>query len=488
MITLETESYRRTLPAYSFLLLAAAISPLQLGGAIAALLLLLLSSALISGSEVAFFSLSLNDFARLSEENTPAAKRILKLKEKPRTLLATILISNNFINIAIVIVSDFILRHTLAEGVLERWSATLIDQFGLAIDVERMASGLNFVITVVGVTFLLVLFGEVAPKIYARINNLQMARFMSGPLMLLMRLFAPLSALLVNGTRIIENRLSRRHSGAPLASREEIDQAIDLTVSRESNAHQEIDMLKRIVKFSDVSVRQIMKPRPDIVAVEWHTPYREVLKKIKESGYSRLPVYEEDLDHIVGILYAKDLIGHLDAPANFRWQRLVRKENMLFVPETKKINELLKEFQQRHMHMAIVVDEYGGTAGLVTLEDVMEEVIGEIRDEFDEEEEESFYEKIDERTFEFEGKAMLHDVARVLGVDPDIFEEDRGDTDSLAGLVLQLLGYIPPSGKEVIWKGYRIKVVESDKRQIHRIRITLPENRQTKGTPQKTVT
>ncbi len=482
MITLETESYRRVLPAYSLILLTAAVSPLQLGGAMAALLLLLFSSALISGSEVAFFSLSLNDFARLSEEGTPAARRILKLKEKPRTLLATILISNNFINIAIVIVSDFILRHTLGEGVLERWAAWLIDRLALSTSVVQMASALNFVLTVVGVTFLLVLFGEVAPKIYARINNLQMARFMSGPLMVLMRLFAPLSALLVNGTRVIEHRLARHHRSTPLASREEIDQAIDLTVSRESDAHQEIEMLKRIVKFSEVSVRQIMKPRPDIVAIELHTPYGEVLAKIKESGYSRLPVYEEDLDHIVGILYAKDLIGHLDAAADFRWQRLVRRDNLLFVPETKKINELLKEFQQRHMHMAIVVDEYGGTAGLVTLEDVMEEVIGEIRDEFDEEEEESFYVKIDERTWEFEGKAMLHDVARVLGVDPDIFEKDRGEADSLAGLILELLGYIPDAGKEVIWKGYRIKVIDSDKRQIRKIRITLPEGRPVENT------
>ncbi len=453
-------------------LLAATISPLQLGSAIIILVLLLLSSALISGSEVAFFSLTHNDFSRLSEDSSPAAQRILKLKEKPRTLLATILISNNFINIAIVIVSDFILRHTLAESVLTKWSMRLIDWLALPMSVTQLANALNFGITVIGVTFLLVLFGEVAPKIYARINNLQMARMMSGPLSLLIRVFAPLSALLVHGSHIIEHRLTQKHSGTPMASREEIDQAIDLTVSREQNAHQEIQMLKRIVKFSEVSVRQIMRPRPDIVALELHTPFKDVLKIVKDSGYSRLPVYEENLDHIVGILYAKDLIGHLKAPPHFRWQRLVRKQNLLFVPETKKINELLKEFQKRRIHLAIVVDEYGGTAGLVTLEDVMEEVIGEIRDEFDEEEEESFYEKIDEHTWEFEGRAMLHDVARVLQVDPDIFEKDRGEADSLAGLVLELLGYIPPVGKELRWKGYLLKIIAGDKRQIRKIRIT----------------
>ncbi len=444
------------------------ISPVGLSFGIITVLILLFFSALISSSEVAFFSLTINDLERITQENSKATERILKLKEQPRSLLATILISNNFINIAIVIVSEYLLRFLLTVETCNGWLAGLPDPL------SGLISGriLYFLITVVGVTFLLVLFGEVAPKIYAKINNVSLARFMAGKLLFLMRIFRPVSSLLIRGTNVIEKRLSGRTASGNLTSREDIDQAIELTVKDDMHGDKEIDILKGIVKFGDISVKQIMRSRVDVVSIDFRTNYRELLNVVRNAGYSRIPVYDEDLDNITGILYVKDLLEHLDEESDYEWQELI-ETNVLYVPEAKKIDDLLREFQKERMHMAIVVDEFGGSSGIVTLEDIMEEVIGEIKDEFDDQVEVE-YRKLDDFNYIFEGKTLLNDVCRVIGVDTTTFDEIKGDADSVAGLILEIVGQIPKREYELQYDDYRFKIISVDDRRIKQIQITLP--------------
>ncbi|MEM1124658.1 MAG: gliding motility-associated protein GldE, partial [Bacteroidota bacterium] len=312
--------------------------------------------------------------------------------------------------------------------------------------------------------------GEVAPKVYAKINNVALAKFMSGFLSFCQRFFSPLSKLLVNLTSTIEKKLAHRTTNN-LASKEEIGEAIDLTVTGDVDAHEEVDILKSIVNFGDVSVKQIMQPRVDVIAVDFQATYNNLLEVVKESGYSRIPVYNENFDQITGLLYVKDLLGHLDKTDEYEWQTLLRTE-ILYVPESKKIDDLLKEFQAKRLHMAVVVDEYGGTSGIVTLEDIMEEIIGEIRDEFDDEIELD-YQKIDDYNYIFEGKTLLNDVCRVIGLDTNTFDEIRGDADSLAGLILELLGRFPRKGREVKHESFTFNAVEVDKRRIKQVKITL---------------
>jgi len=439
-------------------------------------LALLICSALVSGSEVAFFSLTHRDYDKLELDNSRSSRLILHLKDQPRRLLATILISNNFINIAIVILSEFVLLRLLPNDLLQGWSTSLMtillldDYFSVAF----LARVIGFLITVVGVTFLLVLFGEVAPKIYAKLNNIFLARLMSRPLFFLMRVFRPFSRLLVSFSQGIERRLEARHPGGGVqASRADFDEAIELTVSHEQDAAQEVDILKSIVKFGDVSVKQIMRSRVDVVAVDFRIGFHELLQIVRESGYSRIPVYDDDFDNVTGILYVKDLIGHLNDEEGFEWQELIRT-NVLYVPEAKKISDLLKDFQREHLHMAIVVDEYGGSAGIVTLEDIMEEVIGEIKDEFDDESE-LIFRRIDEYNYVFEGKTLLNDACRVMGLDTSTFDEVKGDSDSLAGLILELYGSIPPKDTEIKYNHFTFRVVSVSKRRIEQVKITLPK-------------
>ncbi len=440
--------------------------------ALAGVLLLLICSGLISGSEVAFFSLSHNDFEVLSEERSGVAQRILHLKDHPRLLLATILISNNFVNISIVILSEFILRSWLPEAQIEHWAQGITSWMGYGVEAaSQWADVLSFLITVVGVTFLLVLFGEVAPKVYATQNNLQLARIMSSPLSTLSVLFKPLSFLLMRSTGLIEKRLAHRVKTSSQASKEDIGEAIDLTVSREhQTGSRELDILHSIVKFSGVSVRQIMTPRLDIVGVENTASYEELLNIARESGYSRIPVFEEDLDQVVGLLYVKDLLGHLK-DGDFDWQSVIRT-NVMYVPESKKIDELLREFQKEHLHLAIVVDEYGGTAGLVTLEDIMEEIIGDIKDEFDDETD-VVYQKLDDYNYLFEGKTLLNDLCRIIGVPVEAFDEVKGEADSLAGLLLELCGQFPRKDAQLQHNGFTFKIVSVTKRRIEQVRVTI---------------
>lgn len=435
------------------------------------ILVLLIFSALISGSEVAFFSLSPNDLENLKTEDSKVSKRILRLLEKPRTLLATILISNNFINIGYIIVSEYVLSNTLTEELCNRWARSIVTSLPfISKDTTYLATAISFIITTVLVTFAVVLFGEVAPKVYAKLNNVALAKFMSGSLNFFQRFFSPLSSMLVNLTSVIEKKLANRTTNN-LASKEEIGEAIDLTVTGDLNATEEVDILKSIVTFGDVSVKQIMQPRVDVIAVDFQSSYQELLKVLKDSGYSRIPVYNENFDQITGLLYVKDLLGHLEEPDSFEWQALLRTE-ILYVPESKKIDDLLKEFQAKRLHMAVVVDEYGGTSGIVTLEDIMEEIIGEIRDEFDDEIELE-YQKIDDYNYIFEGKTLLNDVCRVIGLETNTFDEIRGDADSLAGLILELLGRFPRKGREIKHENFTFKTIEVNKKRIKQVKVTL---------------
>lgn len=436
-------------------------------------------SALISGSEVAFFSLSPNDIDDLKQDNSKTSQRIIKLKEMPRTLLATILISNNFINIGIVVLSDFVLGKVMPEEIFINWavqigaaeSLSFIPYFDLTN--ANIAWGVENLVTVVGVVFLLVLFGEVAPKVYANLNNVKLAKMMSGSLSVLNRFFSPASKVLVNWTNTIESRLESKAQQASLMSKEDIDEAIELTVRNDDNAEEEVDILKSILKFGDVTVKQIMCSRVDVIAIEFRTGFREVLKLARRASVSRIPVFDDDFDNITGILYIKDLIGHVDEGDDFEWQALIRTD-LLYVPESKKISDLLKEFQQQKLHMAMVVDEYGGSSGLVTLEDVLEEVIGEIKDEFDDLSEID-YTKKDDYTYIFEGKTLLNDMCRVMDLETTTFDEAKGDADTIAGLMLELFGHIPKINAETSYNQYRFKIVSVNKRRIKQVQITLPK-------------
>jgi gliding motility-associated protein GldE len=426
----------------------------------------------VSGSEIAFFSLGPDDLKDLKAENTRSSKRIIELKDKPRTLLATILISNNFINIGIVLLSDQILWRIFGNDVFASWAKSILITYPfLSISQDGLTRGINFAITVVGVTFLLVLFGEVMPKIYARFNNMTLAKFMSSPILFLRRLFWPVSRLLVGWSGLIERRLGGGSYASSYDHRSEIQQAIDLTVTPDIDSTTEVDILKSIIKFSEVTTKQIIRSRVDVIAADTEMNYSKLLELIRQSGYSRIPVYEDDFDHIKGILYAKDLISHLQEKNDFQWQQLIRSD-VLYVPETKRINELLKEFQEKRLHMAIVVDEFGGSSGIVTLEDVMEEVIGEIKDEFDQEEELDYL-QLDESNFIFEGKTQLNDVCRIIGVDTRTFDHLKGESDTIAGLMLEVLGKIPRMNQELKLKKFVLKALSVTTRRVEKVKITL---------------
>ncbi len=408
------------------------------------LALLLLSSAMISGAEVAFFSLTPTDFAVLKKRRSTADDVVLRLLNKPKSLLATILIANNFINILIVLISTL-----------------LVDQlFNFGDNVL-----LHFAVKVISITFILLLFGEVLPKVYANHNALGFSKRMSQPLLILGRVIQPLSRFLIGTSDIIEKRL--KPSGGNL-SVEDLSTALEIT-SNEKRTEDDQRLLKGIVKFGSIEVHQIMKPRMDVVAINMEMLYPDVLKLILENGYSRLPVFEESLDQVKGILYIKDLLPHLNADDPFQWNTLLRSP--FFVPENKKIDDLLKEFQQRKMHMAMVVDEYGGTSGLVTLEDVLEEIVGDISDEFDYEE--IVYSKLDDSNYVFEGKTPLNDFYRVLDIEGNDFDEDRGDSDTLAGFLLEISGKFPRKNEEIRYRHYCFKVENVDHRRIRRIKVTL---------------
>jgi gliding motility-associated protein GldE len=415
------------------------------------MLLLLTVSALVSGSEVAYFSLTPSDVNSLEESNNRISRMVIHHLKFPERLLATILITNNFVNVGIVIISTFI-TNTLFTFSVPSW--------------------VGFLMQVVAVTFLILFCSEIFPKIYANRFSTSFAKFTAPGLTFFIRMFWPISTILIYSTSIVNRRLIKHSRDISI---DELSDALDLT---ETHLIEEKNILKGIVKFGNIDVCEIMKSRVDTVAAEINTPYGVLLKLIDESGYSRIPVYEENFDKIRGILYIKDLLSHLDKPANFEWQSLIRPS--YFVPESKKINDLLKEFQNNRIHMAIVVDEYGGTSGIVTLEDVLEEIVGEITDESDEEE--MTYEKIDSNNFIFEGKTLLNDFYKAVGVDDTIFINVKGEADTLAGLILELKGEIPKPDDKLAYKKFLFTIVLVDKRRIKKIKVTIkPQERNNYG-------
>lgn len=435
------------------------------------LFFLLFISALFSGSEVAFFSLDRNQLKAFEEEDSSTSRRIIQLRDKPRRLLATLLITSNLINIGIVLLSYSIFHVILPEDILLNWG-THVNGIGIFnwLDPWQWAAFFRFMITVVGITFLLVLFAEVLPKIYANINNAAFARLMSVPVSLLMTLFAPINKSLVKLGQKVEKKLSADNSLG--ANKLDIDKAIDLAVSQDKDSEVEAEILKSIVSFNDVAVKQIMRSRMDIVALDSLMSEEEMIAAVKETGYSRLPVFEEQLDNIKGILYVKDLIAYLDKEHQPEgWTQLIDPE-VLYVPEARKINDLLKDFQRERLHMAIVVDEYGGTSGIVTMEDVIEEVIGDIKDEFDEEHEVE-YRRLSDKEYIFEGRTMLIDVCRVMNVDKTSFDAADGDADSLAGLVLDLNGKMPVVGQKIVLPPFSFTVLSVSPKRIERIKVQI---------------
>lgn len=417
---------------------------IKLIGASLAMLILLLCSALISGSEVAFFSLSPTDKESIENDKNNSNKLLLALLEKPKRLLATILISNNFANISIVILSTFITESIIGEVAEPK---------------------VKFIVQVVVVTFLLLLLGEVIPKVYANKKPLSLATLMTTPTHYLSIILSPLSRLLVSSTSFIDKRIKKK---GHQISVDELSHALELTAD-ENEQQEDQKILKGIVKFGNTEVKQIMTPRVDVLCVEEDASFNKVRESIVASGFSRIPIIKDNFDNIRGLLYIKDLLPHLDKE-EMNWFKLARKP--FFVPENKKIDDLLREFQGKKMHMAIVVDEYGGSSGIVSLEDILEEIVGDISDEFDDDE--LVYSKLDDFNFIFEAKILLNDFYRVLQIGGSEFEAEKGESETLAGFVLELFGKIPKKNEKMRFNDYQISIDAADKRRIKRVKITLP--------------
>lgn len=422
------------------------VVPPTMGAMIALILaiLLLYASGFVSASEIAFFSLSPSDLSKIEENEHPSDSRIKALLDDSERLLATILISNNFVNVTIIMLCNF-------------FFASVID-FG-------DAKLLEFLLITVVLTFLLLLFGEIMPKIYSAQNTLKFCRKAAPVISVLLSVFKPVSNLLVHSTFLI-NKLTRKRK-VPNLSVDDLSQALELTDKNEIS--EESNMLKGIIRFGEETAEEVMTSRLDIVDLEINTPFPDVIKCIVENAYSRIPVYEESRDNIKGILYIKDLLPYLDKGADFKWQNLIRPA--YFVPETKMIDDLLRDFQANKIHIAIVVDEFGGTSGIVTMEDIIEEIVGEINDEYDEEE--RTYVKISENVYIFEGKTLLSDFYKLAEIDPDDFESVAGDADTLAGLLLELKGEFPVLHEVINFNRYRFEILEMDARRIVKVKVTV---------------
>lgn len=403
------------------------------------LLLLLVFSALISGSEVAYFSLSPGDKKMLSKAKRD--QKVLKNLVNPEKLLATILVSNNFVNVAIIILGAFV-------------TSSLFDFSNSPV--------MEFVVQVIIITFFLLLFGEILPKVYATHYPLAFARFMAYPLATLEKLFSPLNAILIHSTAFVNKRLRMRQKEI---SMDDISQALVLTSENEISDEKEI--LEGIVKFGNKSVAEIMRPRVDVVSVDIRAGFEQVLEVIDQTGYSRIPVYSESFDNVKGILFIKDLLPHTEKGEAFNWQSMLRSP--FYVPETRKIKALLEDFQKNKVHMAVVVDEYGGSSGIVTLEDVLEEIVGDIADEFDEDE--HFYSRIGEKKFLFDGKTSLIDFCKITDSPEDIFDDVKGDADTLAGLILELKGEFPVQNERFDCMNFQFIIEAITKRRIKQIRV-----------------
>lgn len=419
-------------------------NPLSTGAIVAFALaaLLLVLSGFASGSEIAFFSLSPSDINELDQQKTETDKKIQMLREDSERTLATILITNNLVNVTIIM----LLNYAIAQLV----------HFNVA--------WLEFVCITVLLTFLLLLFGEIMPKVYSRQNPLAFCRKAVRGIVLLRKLFWPVENILLKSGNFAEKVIQKE---SHQLSVDDLEQALELTNSADIKDEQ--SMLKGIIRFGDETAKEIMTSRQDIVDLDIRCSYKDVLKCIVDNNYSQIPVYQDNEDNIRGILYIKDLLPHLSKPVNFRWQSLIRPP--YFVPETKKIDDLLREFQENKVHIAIVVDEFGGTSGLVSMEDILEEIVGEINDEYDEEE--KTYSKLNYNTYIFEGKTLLSDFTKILNVDDDEFSDVEGDADTLAGLLLEIKGDFLSLHEKVKYKNYDFEVLGIDERRISKIKVTI---------------
>lgn len=430
-------------PSCFILLLASTNINIVLGFVL--LVVLLIGSALISGAEVALFSLSRTDL----EDEELAAKNqikiITKLLERPKKLLATILVANNFINIGIVILFAF-----LSEFMFASITSTLI----------------KFIVDVIVVTFLILLFGEILPKIYASRNNLKFATFMAYPLRILDVVFSPLSLPMRAITLTIHSRLGKQKSNLSV---DQLSQALELT-SEHDTTKEEQKILQGIVSFGNTDTKQVMQPRIDVFALSIDQTYTEIVEEIVANGYSRIPVYQDNMDNIKGILYVKDLLPYLNEK-DFDWTSLLR--DPFFVPENKKLDDLMSEFQEKKVHLAVVVDEYGGTSGLVSLEDIIEEIVGDISDEFDDED--LIFSKLDDKSYVFEGKTALKDFYKIIKLEDDtVFEDNKGEAETLAGFILENSGGFPKRNSKIKFENYVFTIESLDKKRIKRVKVTLP--------------
>lgn len=422
--------------------------PITTGIVLAAILaaFLLLLSGFASGSEIAFFSLSPQDLDDLEPDKRSEDSRIVMLRDDSERTLATILIANNFVNVTIIMLCNYI--------------------FGSL--VKFKSEWLEFLCITVLLTFLLLLFGEIMPKVYSRQTPLKFCRRVVGGVMFLRKLFWPLETILIRSGMLAEKVMQKENRQLSV---DDLEQALELT--DKNDIKEEQSMLQGIIRFGDETAKEVMTSRQDIVDLDIRSSYADVLKCIVENNYSRIPVYQDNTDNIRGVLYIKDLLPHLGKPASFRWQSLIRPP--YFVPETKKIDDLLREFQDNKVHIAIVVDEFGGTCGIVTLEDILEEIVGEINDEFDEDE--KTYSKLNYNTYLFEGKTLLSDFCRILQIDDDEFSDVEGDADTLAGLLLEIKGDFLSIHEKIDYLNYTFEVVGLEERRISRVKVIIHEKK-----------
>ena len=409
--------------------------------------LLLVVSAFASGSEIAFFSLSPSDINEMDPERKPKDSAIQKLRDDNERTLATILVTNNFVNVTIIMLCNYV--------------------FGKVIDFGN-AYWLQFLCITVLLTFLLLLFGEIMPKVFARQNPLAFCRRVVNGILFARKIFWPVETVLLK-SRVIAERLLRKDTH--VLSVDELEQALELTDKDE--IRDEKSMLQGIIRFGDETVKEIMTSRKDVVDIDIKTPFSRVIKCIVENNYSRIPVYQDNSDNIRGVLYIKDLLLHIGKPDTFRWQSLIRPP--YFVPETKKVDDLLREFQDNRVHIAIVVDEFGGTSGIVTLEDVLEEIVGEIHDEYDEDD--KMYKRVNSNTYIFEGKTPLSDFVKILDVSDDEFSEIEGEADTLAGLMLEMKGDFPEVHEKFEYDNFCFEIMEVSERRIASIKVVVKEKK-----------
>ena len=424
-------------------------NPISLGVVIAILITIVLLglSAFASASEIAYFSLSPSDLSELSEERTEQDKAINMLRDDSERTLATILITNNFVNVTIIMLCNYIFTSLVYFGEKAYW--------------------LQFLIVTVLLTFLLLLFGEIIPKVYSREDPLAFCRRSVSGILFFRRLFWVFESILLRSgflaSKVIKN-------DQQMLSVDELEHALELTDKNDIKEEQK--MLQGIVRFGDETVREVMTSRQDIVALNINSPFSDVLKSIIENNYSRIPVYQNNDDNIKGVLYIKDLLPHLAKPTSFKWQTLMRPPH--FVPETKRLDDMMKDFKENKVHIAIVVDEFGGTSGLITLEDILEEIVGEINDEYDEED--TSYSKLNYNTYVFDGKTLLSDVTKILEVEDDYFSEIEGDADSLAGLLLEIKGDFPTMHERIEYRNFMFEILKVDGRRISKVKITISAN------------